>query len=84
MLFWLALAVFVVAPAAALFFAVRRGLETWRAFKQVARGAGLREGLTPLAPLQPAGGTSILSWRPTGRERRPRDVRNLTYGDTRR
>jgi hypothetical protein len=39
-LFWLALAVFVLAPAAALVFAVRRGLETWRAFKRLGQGAG--------------------------------------------
>jgi hypothetical protein len=39
-LFWLALAVFILAPAAALVFAVRRGLETWRAVKQLGRGAG--------------------------------------------
>jgi len=40
MLFWLALAVFVLAPAAALVYAVRRALETWRAFKQLGSGAG--------------------------------------------
>jgi hypothetical protein len=39
MLFWLALAVLVVAPAAALVFAVRRALETWRAVKRVGNAA---------------------------------------------
>src|SRR5918992_832291 len=39
MLFWLALAIFVLAPAAALVFAVRRAFETWRAFKRLGSGA---------------------------------------------
>ena len=42
MLFWLALAVFVLAPAAGLVFAVRRALETWRGFKRLGSGAGAR------------------------------------------
>ena len=41
-------------------------------------GAGLRDGLTPLPELQPAGRTSVLSHRPTHRERRPRNVSELT------
>src|SRR5918992_5367946 len=40
MLFWLALAVFLVVPTAALVFAIRRALETWRAFKRLGGGAG--------------------------------------------
>jgi hypothetical protein len=40
MLFWLALAVFFVVPTGALVFAIRRALETWRAFKRLGSGAG--------------------------------------------
>ena len=41
-------------------------------------GAGLRGRLTPLAALRPAGRTSVLSPRPTHRERRPRNASKLT------
>ena len=47
MLFWLALAVFVLAPAAGLVFAVRRALETWRGVKRL--GSGASTGLDRIA-----------------------------------
>jgi hypothetical protein len=47
MLFWLALVVFFLAPAAGLVFAVRRALETWRGVKRL--GSGASGGLDRIA-----------------------------------